>query len=109
MSKNVPFAITETNGQKILTSGEASRALPSKQAWHMKIYRDFEGVPFVSDGKTSVRCIRFFQTAGNSSAEAAVPPPPPRARPTTMLPGMKLKTGAPLTVQAIRTAPVFQF
>ena len=86
MSANVTFELEEikTESGKIdlyLKTGKSSVRLPD-QKWNKQVYLDPKtSIPFVSDGKTSVHCIQFFQQAPAQTPEvemtAPAPPPPP--------------------------------
>ena len=87
MSANVTFELEEvkTESGKIdlyLKTGKSSVRLPD-QKWNKQVYLDPKtSIPFVSDGKTSVHCIQFFQQAPAQTPEVEMKAPPPPPTPT---------------------------
>ena len=61
MSKNLEFKL-ERNGQRmVLVCGKNKVELP-QQSWKYQIFKEpTTQIPFVSTGKSSVRCICFFR------------------------------------------------
>ena len=82
MSANVTFELEEVKTDKgkielYIKTGKSSVKLPSDRKWNKQVYLDPKtNIPFVSDGKTSVHCIQFFQDdAAPTPEESKVPPP----------------------------------
>jgi len=72
LSRNLEFSIERVGKQQFLVCGKKKVSLPNKP-WKDEIYKDPKtGVPFVSDGKSSVHCVVFFQSA-EANSEAAAP------------------------------------
>ena len=73
LSKNLEFSIERAGKRAFLVCGKKKVSLPNKP-WKDQIFKDPKtGVPFVSDGKSSVHCVVFFQSAEANAADAAAP------------------------------------
>ncbi|CAK8995798.1 unnamed protein product [Durusdinium trenchii] len=105
MSRHLEFQIEKgQSGQMILTCGKSKVTLP-KNSWKNQIYKEQSGIPFISDGKKSVRCIDFFQ---DDTDEKETPDKPTAKKPKTEFaplnvplpgtPASSAQPGTPLTV-----------
>lgn len=65
LSKNLEFRFEKAPGISkgyYLACGKDRVLLPAKNAWKTEIYKEpSTGIPFISDGRVSVRCVEFFQ------------------------------------------------
>ena len=103
MSANVTFEVEEVKGDHgkndlYLKTGKSSVKLPGDQKWNKQVYLDPKtSIPFVSDGKTSVHCIKFFQqSTPQSHEEEHQPPAPPAPKQVGVpLPGQGQASGSP--------------
>ena len=76
----------EGKAQIILKTGNQSVALPGDKKWKKQVFIEPKtNIPFVSDGSTSVHCIRFFQDEENATKDGEVSHP--SASLTVPLPG----------------------
>lgn len=70
MSKNLTFTLEKAPTGKVvaLVCGKTRILLP-KGDWKNQIYKDQQGIPFVSTGKQSFRCIHLFREHEESNKE----------------------------------------
>lgn len=112
MSRHLEFQIEKgQSGQMILTCGKSKVTLP-KNSWKNQIYKEQSGIPFISDGKKSVRCIDFFQ---DDTDEKETPDKPTAKKPKTEFaplnvplpgtPASSAQPGTPLTVTGTPKGP----
>ena len=96
LSKNLTFTLEKDGKTLMLVHDKQKIALPASKLWREKIYKEAAtGIPFVSDGKTSVRCVHFFRMEEEANQElnekakniepAKVPLPGSK---TSMVPGV---------------------
>ena len=81
LSSNITFEVEEGKDkggkvQLILKTGNQSVALPEDKKWKKQVFIEPKtNIPFVSDGSTSVHCIRFFQDEEKADDTEAPHPP----------------------------------
>lgn len=72
MSKNLDFTLEKRGKNFILKCGKNEVALDPTKAWKQQIFKEPSGIPFVSDGKVSERCVNIFQKHEEAEAAAEV-------------------------------------
>ena len=70
-SRNLEFNIEKAGKLTQLSCGKKKVTLPEK-SWKLQIFKEPEtGIPFISDGRTSKRCLDFFKDEHEAHAKSA--------------------------------------
>ena len=91
MSKNLAFKIEKSGKCIWLHCGK--RKVQLKEGWKLQIFKEPSGIPFLSTGKVSKGCVRFFDDekeeearTKDASVEVAAVPLPGAPTPSTAAP-----------------------